>query len=112
MGRGWQDAPPPQTRYHSTMQVTLEIPDTLADQLLAAGKDPARAALEALLVEGYRARLLSESQIKRILGYGTRMQVHTLLREHDVPLNYGIQELDEDIETIRRLEARKMFSAA
>ncbi len=32
------------------MQVTLDIPDTLAAQLIAAGKDPARAALEALNV--------------------------------------------------------------
>lgn len=93
------------------MQVTLDIPDTLADQLLAAGRDPARAALEALAIEGYRSRQMSESQIKRFLGYGTRMQVHALLTEHDVPLNYGIEELNQDIETIRRLEARPMSSA-
>jgi hypothetical protein len=30
------------------MQVTLTIPDELAEQLIAAGKDPSRAALEAL----------------------------------------------------------------
>ncbi len=43
------------------MQVTIDIPDTLAAQLAAAGKDPARAALEALnvtqLAEDYQ-RLL------------------------------------------------------
>jgi predicted HTH domain antitoxin len=94
------------------MHVTLDIPDTLADQLLASGKDPARAALEALAIEGYRSRQLSESQIKRILGYGTRMQVHTLLSEHAVPLNYGVEELNQDIETIRRLEAQELTSAA
>jgi len=94
------------------MQVTLDIPDALADQLRAAGKDPARAALEAVLVEGYRTRQLSEGQIKRILGYGTRMQVHALLSEHGVPLNYGIEQLNQDIETIRRMEAREMASAA
>ena len=94
------------------MHVTLDIPDTLADQLLASGKDPARAALEALAIEGYRSRQLSESQIKRILGYGTRLQVHTLLSEHAVPLNYGVKELNQDIETIRRLEAQELTSAA
>jgi hypothetical protein len=30
------------------MQVTLDIPDELAAELIAAGKDPAREALEAL----------------------------------------------------------------
>jgi predicted HTH domain antitoxin len=94
------------------MQVTFDIPDTLADQLLATGKDPARAALEALAMEGYRSRQLTEGQIKRMLGYGTRMQVHDLLSEHAVPLNYGVEEFNQDIETIRRLEARDLSSAA
>jgi hypothetical protein len=31
------------------MQVTLTIPDELAAELIASGKDPARAALEALI---------------------------------------------------------------
>jgi hypothetical protein len=30
------------------MQVTLTIPDDLAAELIAAGKDPARAALESV----------------------------------------------------------------
>jgi predicted HTH domain antitoxin len=94
------------------MQVTLTIPDSLAAQLTAAGKDPARAALEALLVEGYRTRLLSEGQIKRILGYGTRMQVHGLLKEHDVPLDYTIEDLEQDMETLRNLPKIKTPTAA
>jgi predicted HTH domain antitoxin len=94
------------------MHVTLEIPDTYAAELTAAGKDPARAALEALAVEGYRARQLSSGQIRRMLGYGTRMQVHALLKEHDVPLNYGVEELERDIETLRRLEERRTSTTA
>jgi hypothetical protein len=33
------------------MQVTLTIPDELAAELIAAGKDPSRTALEALTAE-------------------------------------------------------------
>jgi predicted HTH domain antitoxin len=94
------------------MQVTLEIPDTIAAQLTAAGKEPARVALEALMVEGYRTRQISEGQIKRTLGYQTRMEVHDLLKQHGVPLNYGVEELQQDIETIQRLEARESSAAA
>jgi predicted transcriptional regulator len=36
------------------MQVTLTIPDELAAQLIAAGKDPSRTALEALTAEYHR----------------------------------------------------------
>jgi len=93
------------------MQVTLDIPDALAAQMTAAGKDPARAALEALLVEGYRQRLLFEGEIKRILGYGTRMQVHALLKEHNVPNNYDVEEFERDLETSRMLSEREVTAA-
>ena len=36
------------------MQVTLTIPDELAAELIAAGKDPSRTALEALTAEYQR----------------------------------------------------------
>jgi predicted HTH domain antitoxin len=96
----------------NTMQVTFDIPDTLAAQLTAAGKDPARAALEALLVEGYRTDTLTSGEIKRILGYSTRMQVHALLKEHNVPLNYGVEEFEQDMETIRKRRERQVSTAA
>jgi hypothetical protein len=79
------------------MQVTLTIPDSLAEQLIADGQDPSRTALEALAVEGYRTQRLSEAEVKRMLGYGTRMQVHALLKEHDVYLNYSIADIEQDI---------------
>jgi predicted HTH domain antitoxin len=78
------------------MQVTLDIPDNLAQQLIAAGKDPSREALEALAVEGYRTQRLTESEVRRMLGYETRMQVHALLKEHDVYLHYTLADLELD----------------
>ena len=87
------------------MQVTLDIPDSLAEQLIAAGKDPARAALEALAVEGYRTQQLSENEVRVMLGYETRMQVHALLKEHDVYLNYSMSDLEQDIRTSDRLSS-------
>ncbi len=70
------------------MQVTLEIPDTFAAQLSAAGKNPARLALEALAIEGYRHRQLSESAIRHLLGFESRTEVHSFLADNDVPFNY------------------------
>jgi hypothetical protein len=78
------------------MQVTLDIPDNLAQQLIADGKDPSREALEALAVEGYRTQRLTESEVRRMLGYETRMQVHALLKEHDVYLHYTLADLELD----------------
>jgi predicted HTH domain antitoxin len=92
------------------MQVTVTIPDDLAAQLTAAGKDPARAALEALAIEGYRAGRLSENEVRVMLGYETRMQVHALLKEHDVYLNYSMSDLEQDIRASDELYAMRAES--
>jgi hypothetical protein len=78
------------------MQVTLDIPDTLAAQLTAAGKDPARAALEALAIEGYRNLQLSDAAVRRLLGFDTRLEVHAFLADHNVPLNYTLEDWQHD----------------
>ncbi len=79
------------------MQITLDIPEEFAAHIIPAGKDLAREALELLAIEGYRTRHLTESQVRRMLGYETRYQVHTLLAAHQVPLNYSLEHLEMDI---------------
>jgi len=83
--------------YPQSVQVTFDIPDELASQLVTSGKDASRAALEAFAVESYRSGLLTESEVRRMLGYETRMEVHALLAEHDVCLNYSAEHLQQDI---------------
>jgi hypothetical protein len=89
------------------MQVTLDIPDNLVAQLVAAGKDPAQSALETVAVEGYRTAHLTESEVRQMLGYETRMQVHALLAEHDVPLHYTREHLQQDIDASNKLHAER-----
>lgn len=89
------------------MQITLDIPEEFAAQIIPAGKDPARTALEALALDGYRNLLLSEEEVRRILGYESRFQVHALLKEHDVYLNYSMADLDQDIKTADAFHARR-----
>lgn len=91
------------------MQVTLDIPDNLAQQLIAAGKDPSREALEALAVEGYRTERLTESEVRQMLGYETRMQVHALLKEHGVYLHYTMETLQQDIDASDRLHEQRVL---
>ena len=61
------------------MEIILNIPDELARRVAPEGKEPARVALEALALEGYRTELLSESGVRQMLGFETRMEVHALL---------------------------------
>jgi hypothetical protein len=46
---------------------------------------------------------LTEMQVRRLLGLETRFEVHTLLKEHKVPLHYTQAELEEDLTSLRIL---------
>ena len=85
------------------MTITLEIPDELGSQLIGAGQDPARAALEAIALEGYRADRLSEADIRELLGFDTRMEVHGFLKEHGAFLSYTDGDLAHDREVASHL---------
>ena len=85
------------------MQVTLEIPDDISSALESHGRDLPRQALEALAVEGYRTGALSETQVRRLLGFETRFEVHALLKEHRVSLRYTEADLEQDLAAHRKL---------
>ena len=84
------------------MHITVEIPDTAAGDLTAAGQAPARALLEAYALEGYRRQVLGESAVRRLLGFETRMEVHAFLKKHGVYLHYSLEDLEHDLVEGRR----------
>jgi predicted HTH domain antitoxin len=77
-------------------QLILEILEELSAFLAGFGQDLNRAALETIAAEAYREKKLSISQLRRLLGYKTRMQVHAFLKEHGVYLGYGLADLEHD----------------
>jgi hypothetical protein len=76
------------------MKIEVEIPDELARALNEQKQDLPRAVIEALALEGYRSRRLSTAQVRRLLGFSTRIRVHEFLREHGVYLNYSVADLE------------------
>jgi hypothetical protein len=87
------------------MDVQLHIPDDLA-HTLGSQQDLSRAALEALALEGYRSQRMSEAQLRRLLGFNTRMQVHAFLKAHNVYLNYSLHDLEHDLESLKHVEEK------
>ncbi len=66
------------------MQITLEVPEDIAAYLAASGENLSRAALEGLAVEEYWAGKLSTGQLRRLLGFEPRMEVHGFLKDRGV----------------------------
>ena len=94
------------------MQVTFSIPDDLAPQIISEGKEPARAALEALALEGYRSEQISEAEIRQLLGFETRMEVHAFLKEHGAFLHYSLEDAAKDRESALQARAKRQQTPA
>ena len=85
------------------MEVAIHLPDDIAQHLQEQwGNDIPRHVLESLALECYRARILGESQLRRLLGFETRFEVHGFLKAHGVPF-YTLDDLEHDRKSLRQL---------
>ena len=63
------------------MRVTIQLPDDISAALEEQWDDVPRRSLEAIAVEAYRTGALTDSQVRRLLGFESRFQVHALLKD-------------------------------
>ena len=85
------------------MELTLHIPDDVAQRLSASRSDLSRRALEAFSLEEYKAGRLTEAQLQQLLGFQTRDALDGFLKAHEVWLNYTIDDLERERAALRRL---------
>ena len=88
------------------MQISLELPEDIAQGLGSKWKDLPRVALESLAIEGYRRQALTAGQLRRLLGFETGMQVDAFLKEHEV-YDLTAADFEQDQATLRELRARE-----
>ena len=83
------------------MTITVSLPDEILE---GDHKDIARNILEQVALEGFTSGQLSTAQIRRILGFESRWQVHEFLAAHKVPwVDYDDDELHDELETLKKL---------
>lgn len=86
------------------MVININIPKDQEATLQGAwGADLEKAALEALAIEGYRTSKLSAAEVGGLIGLSDRWEVNRWLADHKVPLNYSLEDLESDRQTLDRL---------
>lgn len=88
------------------MQIIVELPDEVARGLETQGKDLSHTLLESFALECYRSGQLTEEQVRKVLGYRTRLQVDGFLKEHGVYLGSTLEDVDRDTATSREFSRR------
>jgi predicted HTH domain antitoxin len=86
------------------MEIIVHLPDDLARHA-----NPGRAALEALVIEGYRTGMLSHHQSSQMLDM-TRFEFDGFLKERNIEDHaYSLEDLDQDRETLRQLQEKSLL---
>ena len=80
------------------MDVHLEIPEEVARQLASDANGLARAALEAIALEGVRSGKLTVAQARRLLGIQSRYEMDGFLKAHGVFLDLTLEDVRRDSE--------------
>jgi Uncharacterised protein family (UPF0175) len=85
------------------MNLILRIPDDVASRIAAQGGDLERRALEALVLEEFRAGRMNKGELRRTLGFVVLNEVDGFLKAHDVFEDYTIADLDRETQALDRL---------
>ncbi|HEX3127819.1 MAG TPA: UPF0175 family protein [Thermoanaerobaculia bacterium] len=88
------------------MVVLLNVPDDIVAKLEARWADLPKQALGALAAEAYREGILTAFEVQRTLGLSSRWETDELLKRAGAFLDYSEDDLQQDIETYRRLASR------
>ena len=92
------------------MQVTIELPDQLAEQIRNSSGDVARRILEAFAVESYRSGQLTAWQVRQLLALDTRFELDALLKSAGVFREYSAEELERDYQASHEASSRHIES--
>ena len=89
------------------MNVAIDIPEDVFRRLTELwGSDLPRRSLEAIALEAYRAGVLTEFEVQRMLNLGSRWEVETFLKRENAYLDYSEAELEDDVAAIRAARAK------
>lgn len=88
------------------MDICISVPDEVLQLIQARWNDLSRGALEALALEAYRAEVITEAEVQRMLGLASRWDTDKFLKEAQAFIEYTDADLDEDISAIRDLRTQ------
>jgi hypothetical protein len=83
----------------SYTEITVRIPDELT-RLVGVGGEVERRVLEALALDEFRQGHLSRAELRRLLGFATRMKLDEFLAAHGVFGTYTLNDLRRERENL------------
>lgn len=85
------------------MQITLDLPDDIAERLQLQPTDISRRVLELIVADRYRQGHIGAGEVHRILNFSSRWETYEFLKREQAYLPYTEEDLDADVQSIGNL---------
>ena len=85
------------------MQITIELPDDIANQLQPV--NVSRRVLELIAADHYRQGRIGAAEVRQILNFSSRWETYKFLKREKAYLPYTEDDLEQDVQAIRNLLA-------
>ena len=83
------------------MQITIELPDDIVNQLKSV--NVSRRVLELIAADYYRQGRIGASEVRQILNFSSRWETYEFLKREKAYLPYTEDDLEQDVQAIRNL---------
>ncbi len=85
------------------MQIKIDIPEEIGQQLVTQWGNVSQRAKEALAIEAYRSGSLTSAQVQILLNLYSRWEVEEFLRKSHAYLDYTEEDLERDRQTLSHI---------
>jgi len=89
------------------MQIMIEIPDHLANQLQLQPSQISQKVLELIVADNYRQGLIEAGEVHKMLNFSSRWETYQFLKDQKAYLPYTEEDLEEDVQAICNLLGTK-----
>lgn len=87
------------------MQITIELPDDIANQLQPPNIE--RRVLELIAADNYRQGRIGAAQVRRMLNFSSRWETYEFLKQEKAYLPYTEDDLEQDLQAISKVLAKE-----
>ena len=89
------------------MQITIELPDDIANQLQLQPANISRRILELIAADNHRQGRIGAAQVRRMLNFSSRWETYEFLKREKAYLPYTEDDLEQDAQAIRNVLAKE-----
>ena len=88
--------------YGGSMEVTVEIPDEIANRVTASGVDLSRRTLENFALEEFREGRITKVELRKMLGL-ERIELDGFFKSHGVYEEYTMEDFERERQALKEL---------